>query len=217
MTEKPHLISVIIDSSAAPELAPELHAEESEESRSGVKYFGPGDKNGPTLVDRGRRRYTVKVVGMKRILKAHVVPVRRPLLPVCDLLATGHDVHFTAEGSWAEHRKTGDVITLFDAVGNSRLKWKCSPESVGKRFGASFGVDPTEGAGVPLRKGAQRGFPRWGAATQHQAAAEGGGVIPLMASGLLTAAERASVLADPCAQILQRQMGEESRRQARRS
>ena len=47
---------------------------------------------------------------MKRIMKAHAVLVRRPLLAVFDVLATGHDVHFTAEGSWAERRKTGDVI-----------------------------------------------------------------------------------------------------------
>ena len=39
-------------------------------------------------------RYTIKVGGMKRILKARVVPVRRLLVAVCDLLATGHDVHF---------------------------------------------------------------------------------------------------------------------------
>ena len=58
---------------------------------------------------------------MKRILKAHVVPVRRPLLAVCDLLATGHDVHFTAEGSWAEHRKTGDVINFVRRSGKFEI------------------------------------------------------------------------------------------------
>ena len=41
-----------------------------------------------------------------------MVPVRKPLLAVCDLLATGQEVHFTAEGSWAEHRKTGEVINF---------------------------------------------------------------------------------------------------------
>ena len=41
-----------------------------------------------------------------------MVPVRKPLLAVCDLLATGHDVHFTAKGSWVEHRKTGEVINF---------------------------------------------------------------------------------------------------------
>ena len=101
LTEKPKLISACIDSRAEitvwpPELAPETPTEESEESRLGVKYFGPRDKNGPILVNYGRRRYTIKVGGMKRILEAHVVPVRRPLLAVCDLLATGHDVHLTS-------------------------------------------------------------------------------------------------------------------------
>ena len=63
-----------------------------------MKYFGPGDKDGPTLVNHGRRQCTITVGGMKRILKVHVVFVRRPLLAVFDLLAIGHDVHFTAEG-----------------------------------------------------------------------------------------------------------------------
>ena len=78
-----------------------------EERRSGVKYFDPGDKNGPTLLNHGRQRYTIKFGGMKRNLKAHVT-----------CCATGHDVHFTAEGSWAEHRMT--------AVGSSRQMWRCS-------------------------------------------------------------------------------------------
>ena len=94
VTENQKLISVGIDSGAEvtvwpPELALDMPTEESEESRSGVKYFGPGDKNGPTLVNHGRPRYTITVGGMKRILKAHVVPVRRPLLAVtCWQLAT---------------------------------------------------------------------------------------------------------------------------------
>ena len=42
-----------------------------------MKYFGLGDKDGRTLVNHGRRRYTIKVGGMKRVMKAHVVAVRR--------------------------------------------------------------------------------------------------------------------------------------------
>ena len=105
-----------------------------------MRYFGPVDRNGRTLVNDGRRRYTNKVGGMKRILKAHVVPVRRPLLVVCDLLATGHDVHFTAEGSWAEeHRKTGDVINFVRRGGKFEIDvGGAAPASVGKRVGASL-------------------------------------------------------------------------------
>ena len=121
VTTNSKLISVGIDSGAEitvwpPELAPETPTEESDESRVGVKYFGPGDKNGPTLVNHGRRRYVVKVGGLERILKAHVVPVRKPLLAVCDLLATGHDVHFTAK-------------TSSDAVGSLKLMLRCSPRT----------------------------------------------------------------------------------------
>ena len=135
VTTNSKLISVGIDSGAEitvwpPEIAPETPTEESDESRLGVKYFGPGDKNGPTLVNHGRRRYVVKVGGLERILKAHVVPVRKPLLAVCDLLATGHDVHFTAEGSWVEHRKTGEVINFIRRGGKFKIDVEVQPPNL---------------------------------------------------------------------------------------
>ena len=135
VTTNSKLISVGIDSGAEitvwpPELAPETPTEESDESRLGVKYFGPGDKNGPTLVNHGRRRYVVKVGGFERILKAHVVPVRKPLLAVCDLLATGHDVHFTAKGSWVEHRKTGEVINFIRRGGKFEIDVEVQPPNL---------------------------------------------------------------------------------------
>ena len=131
VTTNSKLISVGIDSGAEitvwpPELAPETPTEESE-SRLGVKYFGAGDKNGPTLVNHGRRRYVVKVGGLERILKAHVVPVRKPLLAVCDLLATGHDVHFTEKGSWVEHRRTGEVINFVRRGGKFEIDVEVHP------------------------------------------------------------------------------------------
>ena len=135
LTTSSKLISVGMDSGAEitvwpPELAPETPTEESDESRLGVKYFGPGDKNGPTLVNHGRRRYVVKVGGLERILKAHVVPVRKPLLAVCDLLATGHDVHFTAKGSWVEHRKTGEVINFIRRGGKFEIDVEVQPPNL---------------------------------------------------------------------------------------
>ena len=61
VTEKPKLISVCVDFGAEItvwplELAPETPTEESVESGSDVKYFGPGDMNGPKFVNHGRRR-----------------------------------------------------------------------------------------------------------------------------------------------------------------
>ena len=49
------------------------------------------------------------------------------LLTVCDLFATGHDVHFTAEGSWAEHRKTGDVINFVRRGGKFEVDVEVQP------------------------------------------------------------------------------------------
>ena len=165
VTTNSKLTSVGIDSGAEitvwpPEIAPETPTEESDESRLGVKYFGPGDKNGPTLVNHGRRRYVVKVGGLERILKAHVVPVRRPQLAVCDLLATGHDVHFTAERQLgrAPQDRRGDQLH----PARREVRDRCggaAPEPVGKRVGASFSVSPIEGAGVPPREGAQDALP----------------------------------------------------------
>ena len=76
--------------------APATPTEELQENLSRVNSCGPRDKNGPTLVNHRRGRYVIKVGGVQRILKANVVPFRKPLLVVGDMLTTGHDVHFTA-------------------------------------------------------------------------------------------------------------------------
>ena len=73
-----------------------------------------------------------------------------------------------------------------------------APELVGKRVGASFAASPIEGAGVPLREGAQDALPEGEQLRQHQAAAGGGGVVPFLAPGMPTAAERARHEVDHC-------------------
>ena len=97
--------------------APATPTEELQENLSRVNSCGPRDKNGPTLVNHRRGRYVIKVGGVQRILKANVVPMRKPFLVVGDMLTTGHDVHFTTEGCWTEHRKTGDVINFVRSGG----------------------------------------------------------------------------------------------------
>ena len=87
------------DNILGPELAPATPTVEPEENLSGVKFFGPRHKNGPTRVNHRRRRYVIKVGGVQRILPAHEVPMRKPLQAVGDMLAPSHDVHVTAEGS----------------------------------------------------------------------------------------------------------------------
>ena len=56
--------------------APETPTEESEESLSGVKYFGAG----AGMVRHSSIKALAKVGGVKRVLKARVVLVRKPLL-----------------------------------------------------------------------------------------------------------------------------------------
>ncbi len=109
-------VTIGIDSGAEitvwpPNLVPIL-TESSEESRRGTMYFGPGDVDRPSLANLGKRRYMLKIDGIERIMNTHVVPVRKPLLAVCDLLDKGHDVHFTKEASYAVHRVTGERINF---------------------------------------------------------------------------------------------------------
>ena len=67
----------------APELAPATPTEGPEENLPGVKFFGPRDGDGPTLVNHRRWRYVIKVGGVQQFLQAHVVPMKRkPLLAV---------------------------------------------------------------------------------------------------------------------------------------
>ena len=165
----------------------------------GVKYFGPGDKKGPTLVNHGRRRYVVKVGGFERILKAHVVPVRKPLLRSLRLVGywPRRALHSGRQLGRAPQDRRGDQLhparwEVRDRCGGA------APEPVGKRVGASFAVSPIEGAGVPPREGAQDALPEGEQLRQHQAAAGGGGVVPLLAPGMPTAAERARHEVDHC-------------------
>ena len=74
--------------------------------------------------------------------------------------------------------------------------WRCSPRTC--RETGSFAVSPIEGAGVPPREGTQDALPEGGQLRQHQAATGGGGVVPLLAPGMPTAAERARHEVDHC-------------------
>ena len=92
-------------------------------------------------------------------------------LAVCDLLATGHDVHFTAERSWAEHRETGDVVNFVRRGGKFEIDVEVQrPNPSGNGSGASFAVSPIEGA-VPHREGAQDALQEGEQLRQTQAAA----------------------------------------------
>ena len=53
---------------------------EPDESRRGVKYFGPGDRITPTLPNVGKRRHSLKVGHLLRTATGHGVPVRKPLV-----------------------------------------------------------------------------------------------------------------------------------------
>ncbi|CAK0871008.1 unnamed protein product [Prorocentrum cordatum] len=82
-----------------PELFPQVATEESPESRRGVKYFGPGDRETPSLPNLGRRRYD-----LRRSANVNVVPVRKPLLAMCSMMDAGHDLHFKCGGRcYAKH------------------------------------------------------------------------------------------------------------------
>ena len=90
-----------------PGLAPEVDALPSVESIRGVKYYGPGDTKSPSLPNLGRRRYGLDIGGFRRHANVNIVPVRKPLLAMCDLEDHGRDVYIVSGKRWAQHRETG--------------------------------------------------------------------------------------------------------------
>ena len=117
-----------------PDLLPEVETQESPESRRGVAYFGPGDRDGPILRNLGRRKYQLDLNGVQANMKAHVVAVRKPLLALCDLVDHGHDF-FVVDGiAWIVHRRTNQVIEVHRRGGKFELDAKVklpSPNGAG--------------------------------------------------------------------------------------
>jgi len=95
-----------------PDLIPEVKTVPSPESIRGVKYYGPGDTSAPSLPNMGRRRYELDIGGLRRHANVHVVPVRKPLLAMCDLEDHGHDIYIVNGRRWAQHRETGEIIDI---------------------------------------------------------------------------------------------------------
>ena len=61
-------------------------------------------KDGPRLVDRGRRKYVIKDTsnGTVRAMNVNVTDVKKPLLAVADLNDKGYDVHFLRTSAFAQ-------------------------------------------------------------------------------------------------------------------
>ena len=114
----PHHVAIGLDSGAEitvwpPGLHPGVPTQETSESRRGVKYYGPGDTKEPSLPNLGKRKYQLKIGELTRVANANIVPVRRPLLAMCNLIDSGHDVHFIHDGRcFARHIVTGEEIEI---------------------------------------------------------------------------------------------------------
>ena len=61
------------DVSCVPELFPDVARVESEESRRGVKYFGPKDTTTPSLLNLGKRQYSLKVGHLANVIVVSLV------------------------------------------------------------------------------------------------------------------------------------------------
>ena len=77
-----------------PELVPDVATAESDESRRGVKYVGPGDRRTPGLPNLIQHRYHLKVGTHFRRANVKIVPVWKHM-SLCALMDSGHDVFFT--------------------------------------------------------------------------------------------------------------------------
>ena len=85
------------------QLFPEIPIEETEASRNGVKYFGPGDLHEPTIKEYGETKLQMIVESTdgKPQLKTSrfsVADVRKALMCVAEMTDKGHDVVFKAYG-----------------------------------------------------------------------------------------------------------------------
>ena len=104
---------------------------ESEESRSGVRYWAPGDLYAPSIPNEGTRTLHLEAQGRERILKTNICPVRRPLLSVSWLNDKGWDVHFMSrEGAWMEHRATGEITSFQRNGGRFEMAAKVMAKSM---------------------------------------------------------------------------------------
>ena len=82
-------------------------------SRRGVKYFGLGSKITSTLPNLGKRQQSLKFGHLLRKASGNLVPVWNPLLALCSLMDSGHDVYFTHHaGCCAIHTKTAEEIEI---------------------------------------------------------------------------------------------------------
>ena len=89
-----------VDSGAAVTAIPRSTAADYPTAKdgAGASYLSA---TGQPIADEGQRSLLVEVAGVVRGIRARVTPVRRPLLSVYDLGATGHRVVFerNADGS----------------------------------------------------------------------------------------------------------------------
>ena len=84
-----------------PTVSIDAEVEETEASRNGVKYFGPGDLHEPSIKDYGATRLHMLVEsteGKPLFKRCHfsVADVRKALLCVADMTDKGQDVVFKA-------------------------------------------------------------------------------------------------------------------------
>ena len=119
-------VSIGLDSGAElmvwpPNLIPEVETKPSKDSRSGTKYYGPGDVHGPTLANQGKREYFIDSSGVQRKSKVQVVDGRKPLLAICDLEDNGHNICIVNGNRYAEHKETGERIKIHRRGGRYEL------------------------------------------------------------------------------------------------
>ena len=60
--------------------------------------------------------------GVPRKSKVHVVAVRKPLLAMCDLEDTGHNIYIVNGVRYAEHKDTGERIMIHRRGGRYELE-----------------------------------------------------------------------------------------------
>ena len=85
------------------------------------------------MANQGQRKYLLDINGVRRNAKVNTVPVRRPLLAMCDFMDNGRDVFFTKDRCWAMHRRTKEIIDIHRRGGKFEIHAKVISPSSGTR------------------------------------------------------------------------------------
>ena len=139
------MMSMAVDSGAAETVIPhalitDYPILETEASRSGLNYVSASGDPIPNLGEQ--RLPLVTAEGTIRAMTLQAAPVSRPLGSVMRMCRSGHRVIFDDEGSYIEHKVSGEINWLREEDGNYMLDVWVIPRETIERGKQGFARQP---------------------------------------------------------------------------